>query len=131
MYILARTILFLFVIGFFWSLFLLRIALVVETRQAHIKLRHFHFEHEFSIIIKMRRKKQRIAFIRVYMNYMTPCVRAANNYLRIHTTFSKSLTSWPLNFFSLECKAKVCLWLEKQQFDHINVSEKRASSQCL
>lgn len=50
---------------------------------------------------------------------------------RIHTTFSKSLTSWPLNFFSLECKTKVCLWLEKQQFDHINVNEKRASSQCL
>lgn len=50
---------------------------------------------------------------------------------RIHTTFSKSLTSLPLNFFSLECKTKVCLWLEKQQFDHINVNEKRASSQCL
>lgn len=41
-----------FVTFFHVVLFLLCIVLVAQMRQAHIKLRHFHFEHEFNIIIK-------------------------------------------------------------------------------
>lgn len=61
-----------------------------KLRWAHIKLRHFHSEHEFSIIIKTEKAHRLTMFgdarFGAYMWITpTPCVRAANYYFQTHT----------------------------------------------
>lgn len=121
---------------------------------AHIKLRHFHSEHEFSIIIKTEKahrlrlaimyersllSRSRSLFRCVHVNYTTPFVRAANNYFRTHiltfahAAFLTSLTS-PSSSSSWLLLLKICLRLGKkiiQPFDRTKVNGKRASSHCL
>lgn len=116
-----------------------------KLRWAHIKLRHFHSEHEFSIIIKTEKAHRLTMFgdarFGAYM-WITPtsCVRAANYYFQTHTAF------FPHHIEFAFFRVCVCVFCDvntenyaygrrKQPFDrtHIltKVNGKRASSLCL